>query len=79
MAHFRGTFQGGRGTEASRLGTRKSGLSAHIASWQGAASVQLSEKDGVDWAIVTLAQHHGQGTFRILYDGPVSGDPPKGR
>lgn len=32
MAHFRGTIQGNRG-EASRLGTKKSGLLADLNGW----------------------------------------------
>ena len=72
MAHFRGTLQGHRG-EASRLGSRSSGLVINAASWQGAVNVELSERDGIDWARVELAPHHGIGTRRVLYNGPVNG------
>lgn len=47
MAHFRGTLQGSRG-EASRLGTKKSGLTATINGWDLGLSVDLRhdpEKD----------------------------------
>lgn len=74
MARFRGTIRGQRG-EASRLGSPSSGLSAHIAGWQGAVDVELYDKDGVDMARVSLGQHHSRGQWppRVLYDGPVSG------
>jgi hypothetical protein len=72
MAHFYGTIQGNRG-EASRLGSKDSGLDVTAASWQGAVSVQLYERDGVDYARVTLQPWHGSGTRKDLYDGPVSG------
>lgn len=72
MAHFRATIQGQRG-QASRLGGKDSGINAHIASWQGAVSVNLYEQNGVDWASVRLTSHHGAGTERMLYSGPVGG------
>jgi len=72
MAHFRGTIRGGRGL-SSRLGTKNSGLATRAASWQGAVEVTLTERNGVDWAEVALVHHHGAGTMRTLYDGPVSG------
>ena len=54
MGHFRGTLSGNRG-EASRLGTKKTGLSAHIASWAGAVDVNLfyDEKTDTDMVEVT--------------------------
>ena len=76
MAQYRGTLTGQRGS-ASRLGSKKSGLSAHVASWQGAVDVDLWHNDetGIDMVRVTLCQHMGAGQFppRVLYDGPVSG------
>ena len=72
MAHFRGTIAGGRG-EASRLGHRNTGLTTRAASWSGAVEVRLYHSNGVDMAQVMLTQHNGAGSFRTLYDGPVSG------
>ena len=74
MAHFRGTIHGQRG-RASRLGSTKSGLSAHIASWQGAVNVHLSHDavTGVDYVEVALTSHYGQGVSKTLYFGPVQG------
>lgn len=74
MAQFRGTIQGRRG-EASRLGD-KSGLLVEAASWEGKVSVRLyhDNASGKDFAHVSLAPHHGAGTSRVLYNGPVSGE-----
>lgn len=74
MAHFRSTIKGHRG-EASRLGTKTSGMDATVASWQGAVSVRLwhDEETGQDMAEVALATHHGAGVNRVLYRGPVCG------
>lgn len=73
MAQFRGTIQGFRG-ETSRLGSIDSGLHVTAASWQGAVRVDLFVANGVDIACVRLEPHHGKGTSRILYEGPVSGE-----
>ena len=72
MAHFYGTLKGSRGL-ASRLGHASSGLNVVAASWQGAVSVALREVDGVDFAYVTLQPWQGNGIFKVLFDGPVSG------
>jgi hypothetical protein len=73
MAHFYGTVQGARG-EASRLGHKNTGLNTVAASWQGAVEVDLYERDGIDWARVSLRPWHGRGKSVELYDGPVSGE-----
>lgn len=72
MAHFYGTIQGSRG-QASRLGTRGTGLTTYAASWEGAVRVYMYEKDGVDLVQVELVQHQGAGVNRLLYSGPVGG------
>lgn len=72
MSHFYGTMQGQAG-EATRRGSRLSGLSMHSASWEGSVSVRLSEKDGVDYATVSLQSWKGKGVSLLLYDGPISG------
>lgn len=76
MARFRGTIRGSGG-EASRLGGKDSGLHVTAASWEGAVAVRLYHKDGVDMAQVRLTKHSGAGTDRVLYNGPVSGLPPR--
>lgn len=74
MAHFYGTLKGNRG-EASRLGSKASGIKACIASWEGAVTVVLwhDAETGVDMASVYLNKHHGAGTDQPLYYGPVGG------
>lgn len=73
MAHFYGRIAGARG-EATRCGTKASGYRAEAASWEGKVTVSLWHRDdGQDWATVRLEPHHGNGTYRLLYDGPVSG------
>jgi hypothetical protein len=73
MAHFYGTVNGRAHTQASRLGTRNSGLRTVAASWHGAVAVDLYERDGCDFAQVSLIPWQGNGTTRVIYDGPVSG------
>lgn len=75
MSHFYGTLQGARG-EATRCGTKSSGLIVKAASWQGAVSVTLTEINGVDYATVDLIHWHGAGTTKRLYNGPISGPLP---
>ena len=72
MAHFYGTLKGARG-EASRLGTKSSGLRTVAASWQGAVDVWLYEKDGRDYASISLMPWRGAGKDVAIYDGPVDG------
>jgi hypothetical protein len=77
MAHFRGTIQGNR-TEASRLGTKASGLQANVASWEGAVVVEAwhNKEDGHDWVEVKLVTHiNGAGANPdiTLYEGPIGG------
>jgi hypothetical protein len=76
MSHFYGVLNGSRG-EATRLGTKSSGMTATAASWQGAVRTQLyTGDDGIDRARVMLIEWRGAGTYCVLYDGPISG-PPK--
>lgn len=72
MAHFRGTIQGTRG-EASRLGSKDSGLTVEAQSWQGKVTVQLAHDPatGIDSVIIELSKHHGQGRSMLLYNGPI--------
>ena len=74
MSHFYGTMKGSRG-EATRCGTKKSGMVITAASWNGAIQVQLYHgSDGVDYVIVRETQWHGQGRNRVLYDGKIGGE-----
>lgn len=72
MSHFYGTLQGSRG-EATRGGSKGSGIASYTASWEGAVHTQLWENDGVDMCRVELVPWHGHGTNQVLYIGPVRG------
>lgn len=74
MSHFYGVLNGSRG-EATRCGTKSSGMTATAASWQGAVRVTLREVNGADHAYVELIPWQGAGGNRLLYSGPVSGAP----
>lgn len=77
MAHFRGLVHGSR-KEVTRLGTKKSGLMVEAQSWEGKVSVILYHNvdKGKDYCKVSLVVHHGHGTQRVLYHGPVNGSEP---
>ncbi len=47
MAQFYGDVQGNRG-QATRMGTKGSGMSAHIRGWNVGVRVELSHEGGVD-------------------------------
>ena len=73
MAHFRGVVQGNRG-DASRLGSKDSGISVEAQGWEGKVIVGLyhDERAGHDMARICLAPHvNGAGTDKPIYDGPV--------
>ncbi len=76
MAQYRATLRGTRG-EASRLGSKSTGMFAHVASWQGAVEVELTYDPATDTdnARVVLTRHHGNGSRpeRVIYDGPIAG------
>lgn len=74
MSHFYGTLQGNRG-EATRCGSKNSGMETYCASWSGAARCMAYEKDGTDYVRVELTTWHGVGTSKLLYDGPMN--PPE--
>ena len=77
MSHFYGTLRGNRG-EATRCGSKASGLTTHAASWAGSVVSTVFEhtdKDGnvEDWVDVSLAPWRGSGSNVMLYRGPISG------
>jgi hypothetical protein len=72
MSHFYGTLQGNRG-EATRCGTKDSGITTVAASWSGAVRCETYIKDGVDCVMVQFVTWHGAGNNRIIYDGPIDG------
>jgi hypothetical protein len=74
MSRFYGTVNGQARTMATRRGGPGTGLRTVAASWQGAVRVELLKVEEIDWAVISLIPWHGQGTTRILYSGPVSGE-----
>jgi hypothetical protein len=72
MAHFYGTLNGSRG-EATRCGTKNSGMRAVAASWSGAVESELfvDPATGEDFVEVSLIPWHGVGVREIIYRGPV--------
>jgi hypothetical protein len=75
MAHFYATIKGNRGL-ASRMGTKFGGMVSYTASWEGSVRVGLyhDEKTGQDLVRVELKPWRGEGTSRVLYEGPVGGE-----
>lgn len=75
MAHFYGELQGTRG-EATRLGTKTSGLRTTAASWDGAIKVYLEhdERTGKNTYVVRETKWHGHGVDRLIAEG-VIGEP----
>lgn len=72
MSKFYGTVQGQRG-KATRAGHHS--ITTEAASWEGAVRVHVyhDEDRGQDVAIVSLTRWHGEGSQRVLWEGPVSG------
>lgn len=76
MSHFYGTLQGNRG-EATRCGTKDSGMHTTCASWQGAVEcyAYVDVQSGDDWVVITFNSWFGAGSSRLIYRGPISGAP----
>lgn len=74
MKHFHGTVRGS-GNKSTNSGTMSSGLRVEAHAKAGSVVVQLHENGGVDYAHVRLATNPltGNGTERVLYNGPISG------
>ena len=72
MSHFYGTLNGNRG-EATRCGSKGSGLTTYCASWSGAVVCHAwhDEQTGTDMVRVELAPWRGVGVHRQLYSGPI--------
>ena len=74
MSHFYGTLKGGRG-EATRCGTRNSGLTTYAAGWKGAIRVHVWNDEGVDRFQVSLEPWQGSGgRSRSLVSGHLNSD-----
>ena len=70
MSHFYGTIQGKAG-EATRCGSKKSGLHTETAGWGGCIDVQVyySEKHERDMFTVKLKPWGNGGDGRIIAEG----------
>lgn len=78
MAQYRGVISGGQRGSASRLGTKKTGLTVEAQTWQGKIVVGLyhNEKTGRDMVNIEFARHsNGAGINETLYDGPICPTP----
>lgn len=69
MSHFYGTLQGSRG-QATRCGTRSSGVVTEAAGWKGCVETYVFEKDGLDMFEVRLKpwQYSG-GEYQVIAKG----------
>lgn len=75
MAHFYGMVRGKAKTEGTREGSEDSGLTTIAASWEGSVKVNLYERNGIDYAYVTIGPHMGGGgraNTQVLYNGPIN-------
>jgi hypothetical protein len=74
VSHFYGTLQGSRG-EATRCGTKKSGVEAWVASWGGAIRVKVWHENGEDRFVVEQRQWHSTGVDRPIARGVIGENP----
>ncbi len=71
MSHFYGTLQGNRG-EATRCGSKASGVTTYAAGWGGAVRVTVYEQDGEDRYSVSLTPWQSSGgQSRLLAEGKL--------
>ena len=72
MSHFYGTLTGCRG-EASRCGSKKSGMETYCASWKGAirCMAYFDEATGKDMVRVEKTTWQGKGEYKLLYLGEI--------
>lgn len=76
MAHFYGRVRGRGKSEATRCGSKGTGLQMEAMAWGGSVMVRLYHLDGVDYVSVLAGPHPDKrrpGTTRTLYCGPVAG------
>lgn len=67
MAHFYGRLQGNRG-EATRCGSKDSGIDATAESWSTILRVKQIHTGGSDIGIVDFTTKHGNPLFRATFD-----------
>lgn len=72
MAHFYGNLKGSRG-EATRCGTKSSGIQVSARSWSGSVSVELSDDEDYGEPCVIIRAADGSHTGgHALFRGPLS-------
>lgn len=75
MSHFYGTLQGQRG-EATRCGSRSSGLVTNAASWNGAIQVELYvDAQGRDCYRIHERTWRGAGKHKLIAEGVIGNQP----
>lgn len=79
MKHFHGVIYNNRGGKSVNSGTRDSGMRLEAMSKDGAIILELHDVRGVGHVSITFAQnpltHQGATPDRVLYRGPISGEP----
>ena len=76
MSHFYGTVVGQAGTEATRAGTIKSGLTTYCASHEGAIKCDAYVNDhGIDCVEIRKTTWNGVGDKILIYNGPIGRKP----
>jgi hypothetical protein len=72
MSHFYGTLQGSRG-QATRAGTKQSGMTTYCASWEGAIRCEAmhDKATGKDMVRVEKVPWQGAGESKLLYLGLI--------
>lgn len=70
MAHFYGNLKGSH-SEATRCGTRHSGIRVSARSWKGSVTIELEETDSGVWAKIRCLDGSGIGG-KMLYSGPIA-------
>ena len=70
MSYFYGTITGDKG-EATRCGSKVSGIETWCASWDGAIRCSAYIKNGVDWVRVEKTLWKGVGEYKVIYNGPI--------
>lgn len=70
MSHFYGTLCGSRG-EATRCGTKRSGLTTYTASWSGAIRVRVWHDSEIDCDryVIEQATWRGAGIDQAIAQG----------
>jgi hypothetical protein len=69
MARFYGTVQGNR-REATRCGSKQSGLEVNAASWSGSIAVRLYvNEQGENCFLVSQERWHGSGVSESIASG----------